>query len=654
MTTALAAAGFVLLSGCEKPSLRPEAAGPAASPTTEEVKGENPYSIDIVRQAYANLAAKRGASQPQDLSGVTTSSAATGGLSGGAVAAADLQPTHTYLRFKPADINQLADLGDLGFNLSWEPMDESVAATTTVNYQSDEIPWIYTVVPVGTALPTYIQSQQIQQLYLYNEEDGDKKDNPDPWQPPTPCQEFDPSCRCYIPCATEVYKPGNPKVTQPDKLSSQALATANLKKAGIAPRDLTAEAMRLSGHADEVLPDAGQTASGTYATQLFGGRYHPKGKIQVQDTDFGLVPLRGVEVKSRRWFQFGSAFTDNQGNFTISTSYSSLAKLSLQFKNDLATTRGIVSGLKFWEAVLPIKAEIGSYEKSAMENVSYNISHISGLGNQGTKGASVWTAASLFNTLADDNNYSAARGIPGPTRGINVWLLPDFPPKSGPGVAPMLRKIASTAVVSQAIDFLLTSCGLGSITLLKQILQRQLPDVCIRYAGDGGALFSHQLQPLLYHELGHTQHYSQVGNNFWTSYIQYTIIHGGYGAKSDYDAGRIAISEGWGNYTERLFTIDHYQNTSADFRAIGARDELENQQPTDDLNTYNKGWLVYGMYYDMTDGGTEPTSTQVADNVTAFNTASVYRGLQPGVISVRGYQSAINYQNSGLQSSQME
>ena len=63
MTTALAAAGFVLLSGCEKPSLRPEAAGPAASPTTEEVKGENPYSIDIMRQAYANLAAKKGASR---------------------------------------------------------------------------------------------------------------------------------------------------------------------------------------------------------------------------------------------------------------------------------------------------------------------------------------------------------------------------------------------------------------------------------------------------------------------------------------------------------------------------------------------------------------------------------------------------------------
>lgn len=113
--------------------------------------------------------------------------------------ASTVQPTHTYLRFKPADTNQLADLGDLGFNLSWEPMDESVAAVTTVDYQSDEIPYIYTVVPYGTTLPGSIRYEWISDLYLYNEEDGDAQD--DPYQPPA-CQQWDPSCRCYVPCET--------------------------------------------------------------------------------------------------------------------------------------------------------------------------------------------------------------------------------------------------------------------------------------------------------------------------------------------------------------------------------------------------------------------------------------------------------------------
>ena len=56
----------------------------------------------------------------------------------------------------------------------------------------------------------------------------------------------------------------------------------------------------------------------------------------------------------------------------------------------------------------------------------------------------------------------------------------------------------------------------------------------------------------------------------------------------------------------------------------------------------------------MTDGGLEPSSTRVTDNVTAFTTASVYRGLQPGVVDVRGYQSAIATQNNGLQAPEME
>jgi len=47
-----------------------------------------------------------------------------------------------------------------------------------------------------------------------------------------------------------------------------------------------------------------------------------------------------------------------------------------------------------------------------------------------------------------------------------------------------------------------------------------------------------------------------VGNNFWTAYIAHIVQHLGYREKSDSGSGRIAISEGWGNYTEQLFTID--------------------------------------------------------------------------------------------------
>lgn len=93
-----------------------------ASPGTitsasQQATGENPFSVSIMRQAYAN----------QMASTMTEATAA-------------VEPTHLYLRFKPANTDQLADLSDLGYRLSWVPMDESVAATTVVNRDTDEIP----------------------------------------------------------------------------------------------------------------------------------------------------------------------------------------------------------------------------------------------------------------------------------------------------------------------------------------------------------------------------------------------------------------------------------------------------------------------------------------------------------------------------------
>lgn len=293
-----------------------------------------------------------------------------------------------------------------------------------------------------------------------------------------------------------------------------------------------------------------------------------------------------------------------------------------------------------------------------MENVNYPISHIGQLDNVRSKGASTWTAATLFNALADAQAYSRARGIPPPAVGINVWLFPDFK-TGGTGSAPMLRKIATTSDVSRTIDFLLAGTGTVGALIVKQILQRQLPDITIFYGGDQGALSSSQINPIFYHELGHTQHYNQVGNSFWTAYIAHIVDRLGYGQKSDGGSGRIAISEGWGNYIENAFMINKYTNTKAGRLSDYALITLENQIPDDDYGIqtsrgqFSRGWFSYGLYYDMTDN-TEPALTGVTDNVSGFTTATVFRGLQPDVLTVRGYQARIQAQTGGLQAPQME
>jgi len=211
-------AALWLVSGCEKPGLEPANPSVPAVAADQQTQGENPFAVPLMRRAYANLMGKR-------TSGLSTDETkpvgrASKGSTANIVAPEDcidcpppdpgpgptpVQPTHLYVRFKAANTDQLADLDDAGYQLSWEPMDESVAAATTVDFQSDDIAWIYTVVPVGTMFPASIQREQIQELFLFNPEDGDAQDA-DPWVPapdPTPSDcttQYDPSCGCYLQC----------------------------------------------------------------------------------------------------------------------------------------------------------------------------------------------------------------------------------------------------------------------------------------------------------------------------------------------------------------------------------------------------------------------------------------------------------------------
>lgn len=274
----------------------------------QKVKGENPFSVAVMRQAYANLVAP-----PADCVGPDCP---TTGPVPPQTFPPVVEPTHLYVRFKPANVGQLADLDSLGYRLSWQPLDESVAAVTPVDYQSAEIPWVYTVVPSGTALPAAIAHEQLQELFLFTTEDGDVQDadlwEPAPEPPPAPpcVPEWDPTCQCYHQCP-QFLTAGGTATRKAGKPGKQAEATKKLKKAGVSPRALYNEAMRISGHPEELL--AAPAAPGTPPqTQLFGWtRYHPKGRILVQDTDLGAVPLRGVKVEARRWFNLDATYTDD-------------------------------------------------------------------------------------------------------------------------------------------------------------------------------------------------------------------------------------------------------------------------------------------------------------------------------------------------------
>ncbi|TGE15266.1 hypothetical protein [Hymenobacter elongatus] len=152
-------------------------------------------------------------------------------------------------------------------------------------------------------------------------------------------------------------------------------------------------------------------------------------------------------------------------------------------------------------------------------------------------------------------------------------------------------------------------------------------------------------------------HYGQVGNDYWTAYIGHIVTAFAqrrlsiYGRKTDAGAGRIAISEAWGNYIGGTFNARKYDLVNRNV-SVASRANLENQQPNDNVDDDN-GWIVYGMLHDMTDTG-EPTFTGVTDDVDTYTTPELFRALQSDVVSVRHYQQRVLLQNSNKQAPQLE
>lgn len=512
---------LLLLGACEKPDLELGEAGVAAARQTDSAgkSKDNPFTVEVMRRALKNL-------QP-----------GKDGDSNFSAQSQIIQPTHIYVRFKPADTDQLADLQALGLQLSFEPLDETAAANTVVNYYSDEIPWVYSAVPYQVSLPAYIQREKLEDLHLFHEDAGDQQDE-DPWEPdpepPTPActPEYDPTCNCYRPCPEMIAGP----TTQAKRNNTQA-ATEQLKQAGISPLALYNEAMRITGHKEEIIE---KPAPGEITIQ--STRYYPSGTIRVRETALdafntttilGTIPVQGVRVQSQRWFKIDEARTNSNGYFYINKGYVKNARIIVHFKNDLATTRGTTPYFKPWESLLPIRHVLGLYEKGQMQGLNALLDYQA---DGRSAGARAWAAATLFNAVADARAFALARGLPPPVQGINVWILP----KSGLS-APMLRQIATTSRVSKFIDFMLVGSGLPEIAALKQVIQRQLPDVTYSYAYSSDSDYLTKTTDVLnagfYHELAHTQHYSQAGNAFWVAYIDYILDNGTkdnpYGVKSE-------------------------------------------------------------------------------------------------------------------------
>jgi hypothetical protein len=593
---------------------------------------KNPFTTENIEQAFGNLVAR----------------------SSGRIKVLPPPATHSYVRFEPQDLDQIMLIHDLGYELWDEPLDQHLEYSGDY-YQHPGLPdslnYFYTLVPVNYSIIQTVPHTILEDIVLFDEDAGDEQDpEDDPWIPDPGC---DPNfiCYCYDDWGQAYICNTDPRVYLRNK-GSDGLPEDLIKKttkylldAGVNLVELYNEAMRLAGYPDEIIDETnnGRTQS---------VRYYPAGYIHVLDNTLNQnVPVKNVQVKSRRFFKIKSVWTNNVGYFSIDKGYRQKASIIVKFKNSWAKVRGINGALKAWQYVFPVRKKIGLFEKQALQNINYTFTYSA---NANSLTALQWSAAHCLNTLADTRQYLQNNNLlgyaPGTEYGIQIWISSVITDKAA---APMLRSIANTSFISNAINYLLP---IGASTA-KRVVQNYLPDVTLRLQdGSGNTRMASNLVGTFFHEFAHTTHYNQVGNNYWVNLINAIVSNGGYGTKTSNNSGFIAVAESWGFFIGPTFTRSKYSslpailNSELNFLEFQRRDD---SVPVASFNgSYSRGWIPWGMHHDLIDIG-EPSITLITDQVSGYTINGIFKGFHQGSTSIQNLRAAILANNGNSQATQV-
>lgn len=263
-----------------------------------------------------------------------------------------------------------------------------------------------------------------------------------------------------------------------------------------------------------------------------------------------------------------------------------------------------------------------------------------------------WVAATVMNNNWEMRVTCLANGIPQPPANLRIWVSSAITQDAS---TPMLHYISNTSLGLQVIIHFLGPVAQD----LLHIVQLLAPDITQRYGlGHAAPKSSQEINNDFFPEQAHAVHYTQVGNNYWESEIAYTVWHGGYGDKSDNDAGRVAVVEAWGYFIGNTFNANKYDVLRPAI-SFSERQQLENQIPDDNISenfatNSSRGWIPFGMLHDMTDNGENFGFTGVNDNVNTYSIQQIFRGYQPDASTIQMFRNELLNRNGNSQATQID
>ena len=298
------------------------------------------------------------------------------------------------------------------------------------------------------------------------------------------------------------------------------------------------EAFRLTGNAwmlEETRPGAGLLP----ATK---GAVAPEGRITIEDPKFsGGQPfgVAGVKVVCNIFVKIASAYTDRDGYYQMGRTFSGNPRYRLVFQNE----KGFNIGFNW----IIIPASVSTLGKGGPEGLDYHVTRESD--------GALFRRCTVNNAAYDyySRCTKADLDVAPPPGDLRFWIFNGL-------------TSSSTCMLHHGafLEGSLLDRYLGNwLTLIKLFL----PDITIGtkeqdYAG---------IYSAVQHELAHASHYAQVGNTYWTPYINYVIqsyvTEGGraYGSGYGQGAGYCEVGEMWGYFLQESLNKDHYGGTMSPF-----------------------------------------------------------------------------------------
>jgi len=618
----------------KEPSVN-NAGGPAFDPNNGDVpvtlgnQLPNPYTVANMQQAY-NILYGQGQT---------------------------LTANYKYVRFKPANQDELGILqNDENLDLQDYPMDYAIIQDGDYyqdpNLGTEDISWLYTVVPVSYSPPGDIQYEILSTLYI-----------PD----------------------NNVMLEGMAESLVDSTNSEPATYTVTIGENGIRVITRTdildVDPMFVPPCGYYPYPDCEGGGGGDDpppTPPLPPGIYVEDQRACGTTNTNTIVPVRQVRVVCKRWFKIWKGYTTDLGRFTVTKTFRNNVKVIVKTKNNLAKVSKI-RGIRLWQMYFPVKRRIGVFAGNQLATLRFVFTKPANA-NASNAELPYWAAATTHNSVVEFWQYSAENSLPTPPNNLKI-ILTNWNVAAGSGSTVMFNKCHDNTVSQYLINFFIANSNIipFSMGTMIAVLKNNV-DMTISYlplnADYNCRLTSASLKETVYHELGHAQHYNQAGCDFWTTLraaeIAELVNSGGndpYGNGTDANrAPIIATAEMWGNHCGYVYSNRQYGNGGSAAAVFIARMQsieysnasipnlnaylaaIENHNPNNTGDVYR--WIPQGLPYDLMDNRNELIVNgfpNINDNVAGYTIPQIFNALQPDVRSIPAFRDRLLQQNGNNQ-----